>query len=39
MVIVFGTGFCGKIEECEQVHDPLWQRISRTNAPYLNVPA
>jgi hypothetical protein len=25
--------------QMEQVHDQLWQRISRTNAPYLNVPA
>lgn len=25
--------------QLEQVHDQLWQRISRTNAPYLNVPA
>jgi len=23
----------------EQLHDQLWQRISRSNAPYLNVPA
>lgn len=25
--------------QMEQVHDQLWQRISRSNAPYLNVPA
>lgn len=25
--------------QLEQLHDQLWQRISRTNAPYLNVPA
>jgi hypothetical protein len=25
--------------QMEQVHDQLWQRIARTNAPYLNVPS
>jgi hypothetical protein len=25
--------------QMEQVHDQLWQRIARSNAPYLNVPA
>lgn len=25
--------------QLEQLHDQLWQRISRSNAPYLNVPA
>lgn len=25
--------------QMEQVHNQLWQRISRSNAPYLNVPA
>lgn len=25
--------------QLEQVHEQLWQRIARTNAPYLNVPS
>lgn len=25
--------------QMEQVHEQLWQRIARTNAPYLNVPS
>jgi len=25
--------------QLEQLHDQLWQRIARSNAPYLNVPA
>lgn len=25
--------------QMEQVHDQLWQRIARSNAPYLNVPS